>query len=671
MATPSDLSQKQRYLVTMALPYANGDIHLGHLIEAVQTDVFVRFQKLRGNHAVYVCADDTHGTPIELSALKQNITPQELIERAHADHIRDYAGFNIGFDIFYSTNSEENRQYAELIFENLRKDGLVVEREITQYYCEQDKRFLPDRFITGSCPKCKAAAQYGDVCEACGTTYEPTDLGDPRCFICGKPPVMKKSRHFYVALAKCEQFLRDYIAAPGVLQSDMRNFVATWINEGLREWCISRDGPYFGFKIPGTDNKFFYVWLDAPIGYLSSTDRWCKDNGRRVEEFWSPESGTRIVHVIGKDIVYFHTLFWPVMLKHSNFNLPSTFFVHGFLTIGGEKMSKSRGTFILAKDFISKVKHPQAPEYLRFFFSSKLAPGTADIDLSAGEFVKKVNTSLANNIGNLHHRTFVFCERYFDKKIPDAPWDSSCANAVESAAAAIARAYDAGDLKSVVERIHALGNMGNKYYQDSKPWELVKTDAARAASIMVTCVNLIKAIAVFLKPIMPELCGSLERQLGMKLSWSDSVFSLSNKPLLVTEKLVIPLTDEDIAPLFGSASPSPSAPTPTGLIDAEAFRSVRLRVGAVLSAERVEKSKKLIRLQVDCGSEKRQVLAGIAEQYTPGELVGKKVVLVANLKPAKLMGIVSEGMLLAAEGNDGRLSLLTVDRDAPAGAGIS
>jgi methionyl-tRNA synthetase len=670
MATPSDLSQKQRYLVTMALPYANGDIHLGHLIEAVQTDVFVRFQKLRGNHAVYVCADDTHGTPIELSALKQNITPQELIERAHADHIRDYAGFNIGFDIFYSTNSEENRQYAELIFENLRKDGLVVEREITQYYCEQDKRFLPDRFITGSCPKCKAAAQYGDVCEACGTTYEPTDLGDPRCFICGKPPVMKKSRHFYVALAKCEQFLRDYIAAPGVLQSDMRNFVATWINEGLREWCISRDGPYFGFKIPGTDNKFFYVWLDAPIGYLSSTDRWCKDNGRRVEEFWSPESGTRIVHVIGKDIVYFHTLFWPVMLKHSNFNLPSTFFVHGFLTIGGEKMSKSRGTFILAKDFISKVKHPQAPEYLRFFFSSKLAPGTADIDLSAGEFVKKVNTSLANNIGNLHHRTFVFCERYFDKKIPDAPWDSSCANAVESAAAAIARAYDAGDLKSVVERIHALGNMGNKYYQDSKPWELVKTDAARAASIMVTCVNLIKAIAVFLKPIMPELCGSLERQLGMKLSWNDWVFSLSNKPLLVTEKLVIPLTDEDVAPLFGSASPSSPPPT-GGLIDAETFRAVRLRVGLVLSAERVEKSKKLIKLQVDCGSEKRQILAGIAEQYDPAELVGKKVVVVANLKPAKLMGLTSEGMLLAAEGSDGRLSLLTPDRDAPAGAGIS
>jgi methionyl-tRNA synthetase len=667
---PPDASRKPRYLVTMALPYANGDIHLGHLLEAVLTDVFVRYQKLRGNHAVYVCADDTHGTPIELSALKRKISPEELIIQARNDHIRDYAGFNIGFDIFYTTNSEENRRYAELIFANLRKDGLIIEREINQYYCENDRRFLPDRFITGSCPKCKTPSQYGDVCEACGTTYEPTDLGDPRCFICGKPPVMRQSKHFYVELAKCESFLRDYIAAPGVLQSDMRNFVTTWINEGLREWCISRDGPYFGFKIPGTENKFFYVWLDAPIGYLSSTDRWCKDNGRRVEEYWSRESDTKIVHVIGKDIVYFHTLFWPVMLKHSHFNLPSTFFVHGFLTVGGEKMSKSRGTFILAKDFIAKVKHPQAPEYLRFFFCSKLTQSTADIDLSADEFIKKVNTTLANNIGNLHHRTFVFCERYFDKKIPDAPWDNTVSAAVESSVPEIERAFASGDFKSVVERIHALGNMGNKYYQDSKPWELIKTDTARAASVMVTCVNLIKAIAVFLKPIMPELCGSLERQLGMKLSWNDSSFSLTNKPLLVTEKLVIPMTDEDLAPLF-SAAPPPSQATADNKIDREELKAIRLRVGTILTAERIEKSKKLLKLQVDLGNEKRQIIAGIAEHYAPDALLGKQVVVVANLKPAKLMGQVSEGMILAAEGRDGALSLIAPEAMVPPGAAVS
>jgi methionyl-tRNA synthetase len=660
----------EKFLVTMALPYANGDIHLGHLLEAVQTDIFVRFQRLRGREAVYVCADDTHGTPIELSALKQGITPARLIAQAHKDHSRDYAAFNIGFDIFYSTDSEENRQYAELIFANLKKNGLVVEREIDQFYCEHDKRFLPDRFITGTCPKCRAEKQYGDVCESCGATYEPTDMGDPHCAVCGKPPVMKKSKHFYVQLAKCEKFLREFISTPGVLQDDMRNFVSTWINEGLREWCVSRDGPYFGFKIPGTADKFFYVWLDAPIGYLSSTDRWCKDNGRSVGDFWSPSSGTRIVHFIGKDIVYFHALFWPVMLKNSGFSLPSTIFVHGFLNIGGEKMSKSRGTFILARDFISKIKHPQAPEYLRFFFGAKLAPTAADIDLAPDEFMNRVNTTLANNIGNLHHRTFVFCDRYFAKKIPAAKWDTVIAAEVEAAGADIERWYGKAEYKSVVERVHALGNLGNKYYQDNKPWELVKTAPDKAAAIMVTCANLVKAIAVFLKPIVPGISANVERQLGAELSWNDYRFSLSDSPLGPTEKLVAPLTEEDIAPLFGAAASHQAGPG-TGAIDIDAFKSVDLRVARVLSAEKVEKSRKLLKLQVEMGNERRQVLAGIAESYTPEQLVGRLVVVVANLKPVTLMGHRSEGMILAAENGKGRFAVLTPDGEAASGTRIS
>jgi methionyl-tRNA synthetase len=660
----------EKFLVTMALPYANGDIHLGHLLEAVQTDIFVRFQRLRGREAVYVCADDTHGTPIELSALKQGITPAQLIAQAHKDHVRDYAAFNIGFNIFYSTDSEENREYAELIFANLKKNGLVVEREIGQFYCEHDRRFLPDRFITGTCPKCRAEKQYGDVCESCGATYEPTDMGDPHCAVCGKPPVMKKSKHFYVQLAKCEKFLREFITTPGVLQDDMRNFVSTWINEGLREWCVSRDGPYFGFRIPGTKDKFFYVWLDAPIGYLSSTAKWCNDNGRAVGDYWSPESGTRVVHFIGKDIVYFHALFWPVMLKNSGFSLPSTIFVHGFLNIGGEKMSKSRGTFILARDFISKIKHPQAPEYLRFFFGAKLAPTAADIDLSPEEFMNRVNTTLANNIGNLHHRTFVFCDRYFGKKIPAAAWDKTIAAEVESAAADIERWYGKAEYKSVVERVHALGNSGNKYYQDSKPWELVKTSPDKAAAIMVTCANLVKAIAVFLKPIVPGICGSVERQLGVELAWNDYRFSLSDTPLRPTEKLVVPLTDEDIAPLFG-ASASQQAGPETGAIDIDAFKSVDLRVARVLSAEKVEKSKKLLKLQVEIGSGQRQILAGIAESYAPEQLVGKLVVVVANLKPVSLMGHKSEGMLLAAENGKGRFVVLMPDGEAASGTRVS
>jgi methionyl-tRNA synthetase len=667
-------ARKERYLVTMALPYANADIHLGHLVEAVQADVFVRYQRLRGNGAVFVCADDTHGTPIEISALRQKITPEELIAAAHKNHVRDYAGFNIGFDIFSSTNSEENRKYAELIFANLKKNDLVVEREINQYFCEHDARFLPDRFIMGTCPKCGAPDQYGDVCEACGSTYEPTDVVEPRCIICKSAPVMRKSKHFYVQLAKCESFLREFVATPGVLQEDMRNFVNSWINAGLREWCVSRDAPYFGFKIPGTENKYFYVWLDAPIGYLSSTEQWCRDNGRRVEEFWSPQSGTKVVHFIGKDIVQFHLLFWPVMLKNSGFNLPSRVFVHGYLNTRGEKMSKSRGTSIFAKDFLAKVKHPQAPEYLRFFFASKLSSTTVDMDLNAAEFVNRVNTTLANNLGNLHHRTFIFCERYFDKKIPAGGWDESIAAAVETAAADIARLYERAEYKAVIESVHALGNMGNKYYQDSKPWELIKSDRDAAAKVMVTCANLIRSIGVFLKPVIPEICGSLERQLGAKFSWNDHRFSLADKPLVVTEKLVIPLTDDEIAPLFGQspqAVPAAVAEGPSdGLIDIAAFKAVDLRVAKIVSAERVEKSKKLLKLRVEIGDEKRQIIAGIAEQYAPEALAGKLVVVIANLKPAKLMGLESQGMVLAATAA-GALTLLVPDTSLASGAKVS
>ena len=667
---PEATTAQKRFLVTSALPYANFDIHLGHLLEAVQTDLFVRYQKLRGNTAVYVCADDTHGTPIELSSLKRGITPEQLVAQVHQDHIRDYAGFNISFDIYGSTNSEENRRYAELIYENLSKNGLIVEREINQYFCEHDKRFLPDRFIMGTCPRCKAQNQYGDVCEVCGATYEPTDLLDSRCYICGNAPVMRKSKHLYVQLGKNEKFLRDFIETTGVLQEDMRNFVKSWIDEGLREWCISRDGPYFGFKIPGTTDKYFYVWLDAPIGYISTTEKWCKEKGQRVEDYWKSESGTEIVHFIGKDIVYFHALFWPVMLKYSNFNLPSRIQVHGFLTIQGEKMSKSRGTFILAREYLDKIKHPQAPEYLRFYFGSKLMPNSSDIDLNSTELLNRVNTTLANNIGNLHHRTFVFCDRYFEKKIPDAHWDEAIATVVEHAALEIAGYYEKCEYKSVVEKIHALGSLGNKYYQDSKPWELIKTDTQKAAAVMVTCVNLIKAIAVFLKPITPDMSGRVERQLGSVFTWDDALFSLRNKALGATEKLIKPLEEEDLAPLFTAAT-AREQQGKEGLLEIEDFKAVDLRVAVITGAEKIEKSSKLLKLQVEIGKEKRQIVAGVAAHYSPEQLIGRQVVVVANLKPATLFGQKSEGMLLAAQNADGSLVLLQPERGVTSGAKVS
>lgn len=663
----------KRFLVTSALPYANYEIHLGHLLEAVQTDIFVRYQRLRGNQVVYVCADDTHGTAIELSALKRGITPEQLVAQVYKEHVRDYAGFNIGYDIYYTTNSEENRRYAELIYENLRKDDLIIEKEIHQYYCENDKRFLPDRFIIGTCPRCKAKKQYGDVCEVCGATYEPTELEDPQCYICGNKPVMKSSRHLYVQLEKCTDFLREYVTGTDVLQGDMRNFVKSWIDEGLKEWCISRDGPYFGFKIPGTEDKYFYVWLDAPIGYISSTEHWCKQNQRRLEDYWMPESGTNVVHFIGKDIVYFHALFWPVMLKSSKFSLPSKIFVHGFLNIHGEKMSKSRGTFILAREFLEKVKHPQAPEYLRFYFGSKLMAASTDIDLNSDELLNRVNTTLANNIGNLHHRTFVFCDRYFDKKIPDVPWDESIAVIVDEAAREISGYYENAEYKFVVEKVHALGSLGNKYYQDSKPWELIKTDPRKAAGVMVTCVNLIKAIAVFLKPITPEMTGRVERQLGAIFTWNDYSFSLSGKPLGTTEKLIKPLEEEDLKPLFTNAvkgDQTPPAPK-SDLIDIDSFKAANLRVAVIKKAERIEKSSKLLKLQVEIGNEVRQIVAGIASSYKPEELVGRQVVVVANLKPAMLFGQKSEGMLLAAQGSDGALVLLKPEKEVSSGAKVA
>lgn len=667
------MARKKKLLVTMALPYANYHLHLGHLLEAVQTDVFVRFQKMCGHEAVFVCADDTHGTPIELLALKRGIPPEELIAETFESHTRDYAGFDIGFDIFYTTNSPENRSYAELVYKNLQNDGLVTEKVIDQYYCEHDKRFLPDRFITGACPKCGAADQYGDVCEVCGSTYDPTELSGPRCMICNSVPVLKQSRHFYVELGKCEDFLREYINREGLLQDDMRNFVSGWIEEGLREWCISRDGPYFGFRIPGTENKFFYVWLDAPIGYISSTDKWCGDHGTSVDDYWSASSDAEVVHFIGKDIVYFHTLFWPVMLRSSSFNLPGRFFIHGFITVQGEKMSKSRGTFILARDFLDRVKHPQAPEFLRFYYGSKLMPNAGDIDLNSEELISRVNTTLANNIGNLHHRTVVFCDRSFGGMVPDAPWDETAEKEVENAAAAIARHYDRGEFKLVIERIHALGSFGNKYYQDSKPWELIKTAPEKAAAVMVTCVNLVKALAVFLKPVTPGICAKIERKLGANLSWDDYAFSLRNAEMGATEKLVQPLEPADLDPLFGvPATGEEAEETPQAdYIDVETFGKVNLKVATVIAAESIPKSKKLLRLQVDLGGEKRQIIAGIALHYTPESLIGKQIVVVANLKPVRLFGQMSEGMVLAVRNSDGSLVVVSPDRRSSDGATVA
>jgi|WetSurMetagenome_2_1015567.scaffolds.fasta_scaffold00022_30 methionyl-tRNA synthetase len=662
-------------LVTSALPYANGDLHLGHVLEAVQTDVFVRYRKLRGDRAVYVCADDTHGTAIQINAMKQGVEPQKLIAGVWERHVRDYAGFNIGFDKYYSTDSSENRFFAQFIYKGLKDKGLIEEKEISQYYCEHDGRFLPDRFIKGICPNCGTPDQYGDVCEACGSTYDPTDLKSPACITCGKTPVLKSSRHVFVQLEKSHDFLDQYVAS-GALADEVRNFAQSWLSVPLREWCISRDAPYFGFEIPGMPGKFFYVWLDAPIGYIASTGKFCDEHGEKVESFWAQDADCSIVHFIGKDIVYFHTLFWPVMLDSVRFKLPSKIFVHGFLTVAGEKMSKSRGTFILARDFLDTVNHPQAAEFLRFYFAAKSSGSVNDIDLNAEEFRNRVNTVLSNNIGNFHHRTAVFVERYFNLEVPGADWEPSFAERVADTGKKIAEAYEKTDYKSVLEHVQELGDFGNKYYQDSKPWELLKTDAKAAAKVMVTCLNLIRSIAVFLKPITPDIVKKIENLFGTELAWKDHEFSLRNGTLGKTEKLVQPVEIEQLEILRGQpkdpgGAANRAAGAAGGTVDISAVKALDLRVGVVKSAEKIEKSQKLLRLTVDVGEPStRQIVAGVALSYPPESLVGKQVVVVANLKSAKVMGVESQGMLLAAL-DKGAMSVLGPDGPVAPGSKVS
>ncbi|MFW5959603.1 MAG: methionine--tRNA ligase [Chitinivibrionales bacterium] len=656
---------KRRLLVTSALPYANGDIHLGHLIETVQTDLFVRYHRSAGNEVYYVCADDTHGTPIQINAMKMNITPQKLIQDAWSNHVRDYKNFGISFDIFDSTNSEENRKWTEEIYAKLNEKGLINTKTIKQYYCEHDKRFLPDRFLKGTCPECGAENQYGDVCEKCNTTYDAAELVNPVCTMCGKTPVLKESEHFFVKLSDYQDFLYSFVRDRNILQDEVANSVKKWIDDGLREWCISRDEPYFGFEIPGSANKFFYVWMDAPTGYVSSTERLCKKKGMDFHEIWQEDDKFEVVHFIGKDIVYFHVLFWPVMLKAAELNLPSKLFVHGFLTVEGEKMSKSRGTFILAKDYIEKVKHPFASEYLRFYFGSKLSDNTYDIDLSIEEFVNKINTTLINNIGNFHNRTFIFLKRFFDNTIPDADWDEEIAEKVIEIGKDITECMEKADYRKAVELIHELGSAGNKYYQDTKPWELVKTDKKRAAAVMNTCANFSRSLAVFLKPFLPESVSKVETQFSDNLTWEKYRFGLKNYKLKDSEKLFKPIETKDFDDLL-----SQKRETEEGTIEISDVEKLDLKVGRIKEAEKIKKSKKLIKLKVDDGKRERQIVAGIAEHYSPEELQERQIVFIANLKSAKLMGEKSEGMLLAAQ-DKGKFSIISPDTDVAPGAEVS
>jgi methionyl-tRNA synthetase len=649
-------------LITSALPYANGSIHLGHLVEYIQTDILVRFLKMTGQDAVYMCADDTHGTPIEVNARRAGITPEELIGRYYEEHQRDFADFDIAFDCFHSTNSEENRRHSEYIFEQLRQQGHIVVRPVAQYYCEPDGRFLPDRFIRGTCPNptCRATDQYGDVCEVCGTTYNPTDLEAPRCAICGTPPVIRESAHYFFTLGEYESFLRDWIDTPGRVGPETRRFLESWLNEGLRDWDVSRDGPYFGFKIPGEENKYFYVWLDAPVGYIATTERFCQETGRDFDAYWhNPEA--KIYHIIGKDIVYFHTLFWPAMLKGAGYTLPSKVLVHGFLTVNGEKMSKTRGTFINARTYLDHLD----PQYLRYYYAAKLNGSQDDLDFSLEDFINRVNADLVNNIANLVSRVVPFVNRQFEGRIGRlSAAVEPLIDDIRSRIPRIREHYERMEFNRAVQEIVAISDMGNKYLQDAAPWEVIKQDRQAAQAICTFAVNCCRTVANLIKPALPRYAADVEAILQAPAVAFDNAasFDLEDHAIGAFERLAERVDPKRVEAMIAASAEElvsqPSGEPAVVVEDIEPeitiddFAKVDLRVATIVQAEAVEGADKLLRLRVDIGSEERTVFAGIRESYEPEDLIGKQVIVVANLKPRKMRFGVSEGMILAS-GSDG------------------
>jgi methionyl-tRNA synthetase len=663
----------RRILTTCGLPYANGSIHLGHLVEYIYADIWVRYLKMRGHDAIYLCADDTHGTPIQVRSMKEGIAPEELVARFHKEHTKDFADFHIQFDMYHSTHSPENRKWSERIYQAAKAKGAIARRTVEQLFCPQDKMFLPDRFVRGTCPKCGAADQYGDVCEVCNSTYSPTELKNPACSVCGTTPVLHSSEHLFFELAKFAEPLHEWTTTQGHLQDEVSNYVNKWISEGLRDWDISRDGPYFGFPIPGETNKYFYVWLDAPIGYIAATEAYCAKAGRDVADYWE-KPGTEIFHIIGKDILYFHTLFWPAMLMVADLNLPKQVVVHGFLRVEGEKMSKSRGTFINARTYLDHLD----PQFLRYYYAAKLSGKIEDIDLVFEDFINRVNAELVNKIVNLASRSISFVGKRLDGKLGRAPDDArAMIAAAEAEGEAIAAAYEKRDLAEAIERICRVAESGNVYLQNAAPWDALKAgDSARARDICTAAIQLTKLLAVYLKPTLPKFAADVEDVLNLPpLAWADAKADLAAGHAVKEFKHLVQRVEREQIDAVIAASKiveeKPAAPavdfkleplSPEITIDD--FAKIDLRVARVEAAARVPGAKKLLQLTLDLGPlGKRNIFAGIAEQTAdPATLVGKKIVCVANLAPRKMKWGVSEGMLAAAvgEAKEGKGEHITV-----------
>jgi len=680
------MSEPRKILVTSALPYANGSIHLGHMLEYIQTDMWVRFQKHRGNQCVYVCADDAHGSAIMLRAEKEGITPEQLIANVKAEHSADFADFLVDFDNFHSTHSEENRELSSEVYLKLRDAGHIAQRSVTQYFDPQKQMFLADRFIKGTCPKCAAPDQYGDNCEKCGATYAPTELKDPKSAISGATPVLKDSQHFFFKLPDFQQMLEGWTRS-GTLQDAVANKIAEWLEAGLQEWDISRDAPYFGFEIPGEPGKYFYVWLDAPIGYMASFKNLC---ARRPEldfdAYWGKDSTAELYHFIGKDIINFHALFWPAMLEGAGYRKPTALNVHGFLTVNGEKMSKSRGTFIKARTYLDHL----APEYLRYYFASKLGRGVDDLDVNLDDFVQKVNSDLVGKVVNIASRCAGFVHKGNNGVLVAANAAPELTQAFLDATPSIAEAYEVRDFARAMREIMALADRANAWIAEKAPWSLAKQEG-RADEVQAVCavgINLFRQLIIFLKPVLPELAREAERFLNVEpLTWNDHTTWLAEHSLNPFQALmtridpvkVQAMTDASKQDLAAAQDPAVAATGNGELakeplaaeIDFDAFAAVDLRVALILKAEAVEGADKLLRLTLDIGDEQRNVFSGIKSAYPdPAALEGRLTMMIANLKPRKMRFGVSEGMVMAAGPGGEEIYLLSPDSGAKPGQRI-
>ncbi|MFT2798786.1 methionine--tRNA ligase [Serratia sp. N21D137] len=667
----------KKLLVTCALPYANGSIHLGHMLEHIQADIWVRYQRMRGNEVHFICADDAHGTPIMLKAQQMGIPPEEMIAEMSREHQQDFAGFGISYENYHSTHSEENRELSGIIYGRLKENGHIKRRTISQLYDPEKGMFLPDRFVKGTCPKCKSPDQYGDNCEVCGATYSPTELIDPKSVVSGATPEMRDSEHYFFDLPAFSDMLQAWTRS-GALQEQVANKMQEWFESGLQQWDISRDAPYFGFEIPDAPGKYFYVWLDAPIGYMGSFKNLCDKRGDLdFDEFWRKDSTTELYHFIGKDIVYFHSLFWPAMLEGSDFRKPTSLFVHGYVTVNGAKMSKSRGTFIKASTYL---KHLDA-DCLRYYYAAKLSSRIDDIDLNLEDFVQRVNADIVNKVVNLASRNAGFINKRFAGQLADHLADPALYQTFVDAATSIAQAYASRETSRAIREIMALADLANRYVDEQAPWVVAKEEG-RDAALQAICsmgINLFRVLMTYLKPVLPALTERAEAFLNCELSWDGieqpllghqvSTFkALFNRIDLDKVNEMVNASKEDLAASQKVVS-GPLADDPIqDTISFDDFAKVDMRIALIKSAEFVEGSDKLLKLQLDLGGESRQIFSGIRSAYPdPSLLEGRLTIMVANLAPRKMRFGVSEGMVMAAGPGGKEIFLLSPDSGAQPG----